>query len=71
MADELKTAALLKGYRGRPPADIGALADAVCAFSELALALGEALIEAEINPLFVLPQGKGVKAGDGVVLLKP
>jgi hypothetical protein len=32
--------------------------------------LGERLIEAEINPLFVLPQGRGVRAADGLVVLR-
>lgn len=27
------------------------------------------LIEAEINPLFVLPEGQGVRAADGVVVV--
>jgi hypothetical protein len=27
-------------------------------------------IEAEINPLFVLPEGQGVRAADGVVVLR-
>jgi len=31
--------------------------------------MGERLIEAEINPLFALPQGQGVRAADGVVVL--
>jgi hypothetical protein len=31
--------------------------------------LGERLIEAEINPVFVLPEGRGVRAADGVVVL--
>ena len=31
--------------------------------------LGERLIEAEINPVFVLPEGQGVRAADGVVVL--
>jgi hypothetical protein len=31
--------------------------------------LGDALVEAEINPLFVLEEGKGVVAADGVVVL--
>jgi hypothetical protein len=33
--------------------------------------LGERLIEAEINPLFVLPEGRGVRAADGLVVLRP
>jgi hypothetical protein len=35
----------------------------------MALALGGRLLEAEINPLFVLPGGGGVRAADGLVLL--
>jgi succinyl-CoA synthetase beta subunit len=31
--------------------------------------LGERLIEAEINPVFVLAEGQGVKAADGVMVL--
>ena len=48
-------------------ADVAALVDAVVAFSNMAAQLGEKLLEAEINPLFVLPQG--VRAADAVVLL--
>jgi len=69
MAKDLKTWPLLDGFRGRPKADIDALVDAVVAFSHMAAQLGERLIEAEINPVFVLPKGKGVKAADGVVVL--
>jgi acyl-CoA synthetase (NDP forming) len=70
MIDELKTAALLKGFRGRPRADIEALASAILAFSDMVMALGERLAEAEINPLFVLPEGQGVRAADGVMVLR-
>lgn len=69
MLHSLKTWPLLKGYRGRPLADVDALVDAIVRFSQLADALGERLITAEINPLFVLPAGHGVRAADGVVLL--
>ncbi len=69
MARELKTWPLLDGYRGRPVADVEALADAVVAFSQMAAALGDRLAEAEINPLFGLPQGQGVRAADGVAVL--
>jgi acyl-CoA synthetase (NDP forming) len=68
MIDELKTSALLQGYRGRPAADIGALIDAVVAFSGMGLALGDALVEAEINPLFVMTEGQGVVAADGLAV---
>ncbi|MBS0427101.1 MAG: acetate--CoA ligase family protein [Proteobacteria bacterium] len=69
MAHELKTWPLLDGFRGRPKADVDALVDAIVAFSTMAARLGERLVEAEINPLFVLPQGKGVRAADGVLVL--
>ena len=69
MAQDLKTWPLLDGFRGRPKADVEALIDAIVAFSGMAAQLGERLVEAEINPVFVLPQGQGVRAADGVVVL--
>jgi acyl-CoA synthetase (NDP forming) len=69
MARELKTWPLLDGFRGRPKADVEALVDAIVAFSRMAAQLGERLVEAEINPIFLLPQGQGVLAADGVVVL--
>lgn len=70
MARELKTWPLLDGFRGRPKADVAALVDAIVAFSRMAAQLGDRLVEAEINPVFVLPQGQGVRAADGVVVLR-
>ena len=69
MAMSLKTWPLLDGYRGRPKADVEALVKAIVAFSEMVATLGERLLEAEINPLFVLDQGQGVRAADGIVVL--
>jgi succinyl-CoA synthetase beta subunit len=70
MVEELKSKPLLKGFRGRPPADIGSLIEAIVAFSTMISTIGHELEEAEINPLFVLPQGRGVAAADGLVLVK-
>lgn len=69
MAMSLKTWPLLDGYRGRPKADVDALVSAIVNFSTMVAALGDRLLEAEINPLFVLEQGQGVKAADGIVVL--
>jgi acetate---CoA ligase (ADP-forming) len=69
MARELKTWPLLDGFRGRPKADVEALVDAIVAFSRMVAQLGDRLVEAEINPIFVLPQGQGVRAADGVAVL--
>ncbi len=69
MARDLVAWPLLDGYRGRPKADVDALVAAIVAFSRMVAQLGERLIEAEINPLFVLPQGRGVVAADGIAIL--
>lgn len=71
MLRDLVTWPLLDGFRGRPKADIDALVSTIVAFSLMAAQLGERLIEAEINPVFVLPAGQGVRAADGVVVLGP
>ena len=69
MVRELKTFALLDGYRSRPRCDIDGLVAAILAFATMTQSLGERLVEAEINPLFVLPQGQGVRAADGLMIL--
>ncbi len=69
MIGELQSAPLLKGFRGRPPADIPALVAAIVAFSTMIGAIGDKLEEAEINPLFVRPLGCGAVAADGVVIV--
>lgn len=69
MIDSLKCSALLTGFRGKPAGDIEALTDTVLAFASMAGALDGRLAEAEINPVFVLPAGQGVRAADGLVVL--
>ena len=70
MVDDLKMGALLKGHRGRLKADIEALALAIVGFSQLVHQFGGRLVEAEINPVFVLPEGEGIYAADGVLILE-
>jgi acyl-CoA synthetase (NDP forming) len=60
---------LLDGARGRPRADVPALARALVALSRFAAAAGPRLLSAEINPLMVLPEGEGVLAADAVIEL--
>jgi len=69
MVSELKARALLEGFRGAPAADGEALVRAIEAFAAMCLALGDRLREAEINPLFVLARGEGVRAADGIAIL--
>jgi acyl-CoA synthetase (NDP forming) len=70
MLRELKTWPLLDGYRGAPKCDVEALVAAIVGFSRMVAQLGEQLLEAEINPVIVLPAGQGVRAVDGVAVLK-
>ncbi len=66
----LKGAALLSGFRGRPPADLQALIEATINFSYLIDELQYKFKEIDVNPLMVLSPGKGVKALDALFIKK-
>jgi acetate---CoA ligase (ADP-forming) len=53
----LRLAAVLAGSRGQPPADLGAIADAITGLSRLAGELGDVLAALDINPLMCGPSG--------------
>lgn len=58
MFGELRAAAILRGYRGQPAVDLGAVADVAVKIAEAALALGPDLASLEVNPLYVGPDGR-------------
>jgi len=62
--------AMLGELRTRPAGDLEAVAAALVAVGELALDLGDRLVALDVNPLFVMPEGQGVLAGDALVVLK-
>ena len=64
----LRSARLLQGARGAPPADVEALVDSIVRLSWAALDLGGQVEEMDINPLVVLPQGQGVKVVDALII---
>jgi acyl-CoA synthetase (NDP forming) len=68
MITEVKAMKALSGLRGRPRGDLEALAQAVSALSQLAVKPELRIAEAEVNPLMVLPEGKGVLAVDALIL---
>jgi acyl-CoA synthetase (NDP forming) len=68
MIDEIKGAALLNGYRGRPALDVAALADALSRVSQLIADHANRIAEIDVNPLFV--GEKGVVAADALIVLK-
>lgn len=67
---ELALWPVLAGARGRPRADVAAIADAVSRVSWLACDLGPALRELDINPLLARAAGGGVIAVDGRATLE-
>ena len=52
---------------GRPRGDLEALAEAVVALSNLALSTDARVLEAELNPMIVRAEGRGVVAVDALV----
>ncbi len=65
MIDEVKAFAMLKGFRGKPAADIDALARVIVAMSQLATQKHPVVAEAEVNPLIV--KVDGVVAVDALI----
>jgi len=64
---QLKSAALLKGWRGAPPLDVVALARLIRAVSAALLA-EPSLRELDLNPVILHPAGEGVVALDALIL---
>ena len=69
MISGLKTAKLFDDFRGLGKRDVKATIDAIVSLSNFGTALGKALCELDINPLFIMSDGKGVKLGDGLMVL--
>ncbi len=69
MLNEIKGAALLRGYRGAPALDVDALADALSRVSLLIADHAGRIKEIDINPLFVRAAGQGVLAADALIVL--
>ncbi len=57
MLSRLRVAPLLAGFRGRPPANLGAIAKAITAVSAIACELDGELAALDINPLICGPDG--------------
>lgn len=57
MVNEIRGLPLLKGARGKPEADLEAIAKALVAVSEFAAAHRATVSSVEINPFMALPQG--------------
>lgn len=60
---------LLDGVRGRPKADVRALAAALARLSVFGAKAGPRLRSVDVNPIMVLPEGQGAVALDAVIEL--
>lgn len=69
MLAEVRSAKLLAGVRGAPPADRAALVDAIVRIGQLA-ADHPQIAELDLNPLLVLGEGRGVMAVDARMILE-
>ncbi|MEX0758693.1 MAG: acetate--CoA ligase family protein, partial [Tistlia sp.] len=66
----LKVMRLIEGHRGRPAGDLAALVAAVQAVQRYAVAEAHRLVELDVNPVLVLPEGRGAVAVDALVRLR-
>jgi acetyltransferase len=57
MLGELRCAAVLQGLRGRPPANLDAVADVIVRVSKFMWEARDRVAELDINPLIATPQG--------------
>jgi acyl-CoA synthetase (NDP forming) len=64
---ELRGAALLRGFRGAPPADLGAVAAVAAKIGRLMLTVPE-IVELDINPLMV--HARGATALDALIVTR-
>lgn len=70
MIERLKSARLLKGFRGTRPVDIAPVARLVAALSLAALANRDRVAEIELNPVIVHADGSGLTVADALMILK-
>jgi len=68
MIEEIRSHKILEGFRGEKPSDIASIAECIGRLSQLVTDFPE-IEELDINPLLVLPEGKGAKVIDARILI--
>lgn len=63
-----RLATLLAGFRGAPAADVDALVELVVQLSDVATTYGEAIDSIDLNPVVVMPCGRGVRVLDALLV---
>ena len=67
--DKLKSAALLRGFRGAPAVDVAAAAEIVAQVGKL-IQCDPRIREIDVNPIVVYPEGEGAIALDGLIYIE-
>lgn len=70
MIEELQMGAILKGYRGKPLADLEAVEKIILSLSNLMIEQPE-IVELDLNPVLVGYQGDGAFAVDASMIIEP
>lgn len=68
MIGRLKASKMLSGWRGAPAADRTALAGLVSSLSRFAARSAGKIAEIDLNPVMVLPRGRGVRIVDALIV---
>lgn len=67
MISELRGHELFEGFRGKARSDVDALAETLVQVGQMAVDLKKRLHALDLNPLMVLPEGRGVRVVDVVM----
>ena len=70
MLEGLRSAALFRGVRGKPPLDTEAFCRLIVQVGQFAVAHKDTLRELDLNPVFVYEQGQGIAVADALVVLE-
>ncbi len=69
MLEEIKSASILRGYRGMPPRDRRAIVDIILKVGKLMDEVPE-VTDIDLNPIMVFPEGRGAKIADARILVR-
>ena len=70
MIEKTKGSKLLHGFRGSPCADMEALTGTLIRVGRLAIDWADRIEALDINPLLIMPEGRGVVAVDALLVLR-
>jgi acyl-CoA synthetase (NDP forming) len=70
MIKDTKGFRILQGIRGRKPSDITALCETLVRISHMVIEQKDRIIELDLNPVLVLPEGQGVRVVDALIVEK-